>query len=78
MRPTRCPWCDELMDYNEDRDFFTCPNGCGEWWPQDEDAQVLFRKDVNEKRRNVRGSGSSSGRRHKKDVKRKPTDLWEG
>ncbi len=65
-----CPFCEEAMRYEYEKDFYYCPDGCCEVWPKEKeyDAAKLFWQEIREKKGMISKYGSSgqSGRRRKK------------
>lgn len=70
----KCPMCGDVM-FLQGRNFYKCRNGCGEFWPLDEDLDMekLFYQEIRYKKNMVAkwgGSGSSGRRGEVKKVHR--------
>jgi hypothetical protein len=65
-----CPFCEEAMRYEYEKDFYYCPNGCCEVWPKEKeyDAAKLFWQEIRDKKGVIpkRSGGSRSGKKYKK------------
>lgn len=59
-----CPMCQETMEHEKDKDYFFCPDGCGEFWPAEKefDAAKLFEQEIKDKKKlsTFKGSGNKA------------------
>ena len=72
----RCPGCEDTMTFETEKEFYYCPSGCGEWWPDVDDEFVgrrAFWDEIKSKKKAClfKGSGGRKGRRDDKQKKRK-------